>query len=121
MHGESPSASWSDHGAIELEIGAIGARLQPGSRTLDAGCANGYSSVRYAALGASVVGVDYIPEMVEHAESRRQALPREVAERLEFRVGDIRALEFRDASFDAVVSTRVIINLPSWEEQVVGL
>ncbi|MDP9261663.1 MAG: class I SAM-dependent methyltransferase [Actinomycetota bacterium] len=121
MHGESPSASWSDHGVIELEIRAIGARLQPGARTLDAGCANGYSSARYAALGASVVGVDYIPEMVEHAESRRQALPREVAERIEFRVGDIRALEFEDASFDAVVSTRVIINLPSWEEQVVGL
>jgi SAM-dependent methyltransferase len=120
-HGESPCASWSDHRVIELEIGAIGAHLRAGDRVLDAGCANGYSSARYAALGVHVVGVDYIPEMVENAESRRQALPRDVAARLEFRVGDIKSLDFEDASFDAVVSTRVIINLPSWDEQLRGL
>jgi SAM-dependent methyltransferase len=120
-HGESPSASWSDHRVIELEIDAIGAHLRPGERVLDAGCANGYSSARYAALGADVVGVDYIPEMVENAESRRQALPEDVAKRLEFRVGDVKSLDFEDASFDAVVSTRVIINLPSWDEQLQGL
>jgi SAM-dependent methyltransferase len=120
-HGESPSASWSDHRVIELEIGAIGAHLRPGDRVLDAGCANGYSSARYAALGADVVGVDYIPEMVENAESRRQALPEDVAKRLEFHVGDVKSLDFEDATFDAVVSTRVIINLPSWDEQLQGL
>ena len=120
-HGESPAASWSDHRVIELEIAAIGARLRPGDRMLDAGCANGYSSARYAALGADVVGVDYIPEMIENAESRRQALPQDVAEKLEFRVGDVMSLDFEDASFDAVVSTRVIINLPSWDEQLSGL
>jgi SAM-dependent methyltransferase len=120
-HGESPAASWSDHRVIELEIAAIGARLEPGRRVLDAGCANGYSSARYAALGADVVGVDYIPEMIANAESRRQALPAEVAGKLRFRVGDVRSLEFEDASFDAVVSTRVIINLPSWDEQLSGL
>ena len=32
-----------------------------------------------------------------------------------------RSLDFEDASFDAVVSTRVIINLPSWDEQLQGL
>ena len=121
LHGESPSASWSDHRVIELEIDAISAHLRPGDRVLDAGCANGYSSACYAALGAQVVGVDYIPEMVENAESRRQALPQEVAGRLEFRVGDIQSLDFEDASFDAVVSTRVIINLPSWDEQLGAL
>src|SRR5262245_48939101 len=102
LHGESPSASWSDRRVIELEIAAIGARLEPGRRVLDAGCANGYSSVRYAALGADVVGIDYIPEMVENAESRRQVLPEDVAARLEFGVGDVTALGFNDASFDAV-------------------
>jgi ubiquinone/menaquinone biosynthesis C-methylase UbiE len=120
-HGESPSASWSDHRVIELEIAAIGARLQPGERVLDVGCANGYSSARYAALGATVVGVDYIPEMVENAESRRRTLPEDVVAKLEFGVGDVMTLDFADASFDAVVSTRVIINLPSWEEQLQGL
>lgn len=120
-HGESPAASWSDHRVIELEIAAIGARLAPGQRVLDAGCANGYSSVRYAALGAEVVGVDYIPEMIENAEARRRALPSEVADRLAFSVGEVMSLDFADESFDAVVSTRVIINLPSWEDQLRGL
>lgn len=121
LHGESPSASWSDHRVIELEISAIGARLRQGERVLDAGCANGYSSAQYAALGAQVVGVDYIPEMIASAESRRAALPEDLAARLEFQVGDITSLAFDDASFDAVVSTRVIINLPLWEEQLHGL
>jgi SAM-dependent methyltransferase len=121
IHGESSAASWSDHRVIELEIAAIGARLRAGERVLDAGCANGYSSARYAALGAHVVGVDYVPAMIENAESRRRALPEEVAARLEFRVGDITSLDFDDASFDAVVCTRVIINLPSWDGQLRGL
>ena len=121
IHGESPSASWSDHRVIELEIGAIGARLQPGASLLDAGCANGYSSARYAALGARTVGIDYVPEMVKHAESRRKTLPPDVAEKLEFRVGDITSLEFEDGLFDAVVCTRVIINLPVWSRQMQGL
>ncbi len=120
-HGQSPSASWSDHRVIELEIAAIGARIQPGDRVLDAGCANGYSSVRYAALGANVVGVDYVPEMIDNAKSRRQGLPVEVGQRLEFETGDITSLGFDDASFDVVVSTRVIINLPSWDEQLGAL
>ena len=44
-----------------------------------------------------------------------------MASRLEFRVGDIQSLEFAGASFDAVVATRVIINLPSWDEQLLAL
>jgi SAM-dependent methyltransferase len=121
LHGESPSASWSDHRVIELEIAAIGARLSSGERVLDAGCANGYSSAQYAALGAYVVGVDYIPEMIATANTRRDGLPVDVTARLEFSVGDVLALGFEDASFDTVVSTRVIINLPSWDDQLQGL
>lgn len=121
VHGESPCASWSDHRLIELEIAAIGAHIRPGEHVLDVGCGNGYSSARYAALGADVVGIDYVAEMVEHAESRRERLPRDVAQRLEFRIGDVTSLELEDTSFDAVVSTRVIINQPSWAQQVQGL
>ncbi len=121
VHGESPCASWSDHRVIELEIAAIGSRLRPGERVLDAGCANGYSSARCAALGADVTGIDYIPEMIEHAESRRRALPDDVSGRLSFAVGDVTRLDFPDGSFDAVICTRVIINLPSWEQQLRGL
>jgi len=120
-HGLSPSASWSDHRVMELEIQAIGPRVA-GARTLDVGCANGYSSIAYVAdYGAQVLGVDYVEEMVDSAERRRAALPEELRDRVEFRVGDARALDLEDAGFDRVVSTRVMINLSGWEEQRTAL
>lgn len=120
-HGLSPSASWSDHRVIELEIQAIGPRLAD-ARVLDVGCANGYSSIAYVAdYGAQVLGIDYVEEMVSRAQERRASLPQELHDRVQFRVGDARALELEDESFDRVVSTRVMINLSGWEEQRTGL
>lgn len=117
-HGQSPAASWSDISVIELEIEAIGRRIAPGSTVIDAGCANGYSSARFAGeCGATVLGVDYIDEMIDEANRRRELVPAEVQARLEFRTGDIRALAAIDASFDIAISTRVIINLPTRDEQ----
>lgn len=121
-HGGSHRASWSDHRAIELEIEAIGSRLPSGSHVLDVGCANGFSSFRYAAdRGVDLTGVDFVPEMIEVAVAALSALPHDLRSRIRFSVGDLRALPFPDASFDAVVSTRVIINLPSVEQQRVAL
>lgn len=106
---------------MELEVGAIGPRLER-ARTLDVGCANGYSSIRFALdYGAEVLGVDYVDEMIASAEERRSSLPEGVREQLQFRVGDVRALEFADGEFERVVSTRVIINLSGWDEQRAGL
>jgi ubiquinone/menaquinone biosynthesis C-methylase UbiE len=121
VHGESPAASWSDRRVIELEIAAIGSRLDAAMEVLDVGCANGYSSAHYAQRCARVVGVDYVPEMIENASARRDALPADVRSRLGFAVGDVMELEYADAAFDCVISTRVIINLPSWEKQERGL
>jgi SAM-dependent methyltransferase len=121
-HGQAPEASWSDHRVIQLEIAAIGERIAPGARVLDVGCANGYSSVRYLLdREADVTGIDYIPEMIAAAETRRGGLPTGARERIRFAVGDVRSLEFEPASFDSVVSTRVIINLPDTESQAQGL
>lgn len=107
---------------IELEIEAIGRHLEPGNTVLDIGCANGYSSVRYAVeRGADLTGVDYVPEMIAEATARRESLPAEAQERVHFAVGDVRSLQFEDASVDRVISTRVIINLPSSSDQAQGL
>jgi ubiquinone/menaquinone biosynthesis C-methylase UbiE len=121
-HGLGPESSWSDWRAIELEIEAISRFLGPGQDVLDAGCATGYSTARYAAVtNGLVLGVDYVPEMVAHALERRDALPTDVGARLEFRVGDVRALEHEDESFDRVISTRVVINLGERGEQARAL
>lgn len=120
-HGQDPAASWSDVRVIELEIAAIASYLEPGARVLDVGCANGYSSVHYAQRGVDLVGIDYVPEMIASANERRDALPAELRERVEFHVGDATALDFGDGEFDAVISTRVVINLGAWDAQRTAL
>jgi len=122
VHGQSASASWSDHSVIEMEIRELAARLSDGQQVLDIGCANGYSSVALASQrNIRVRGLDYIPEMIAQARERlaahRDALRGEVA----FDVGDILALNEPPASYDAVVCVRVIINLADWERQQQGL
>jgi ubiquinone/menaquinone biosynthesis C-methylase UbiE len=118
QHGLGAGSSWSDLRAIELEVATISRFLTPCLDVLDAGCGTGYSSCRYAEeTGVSVVGVDYVPLMVDYALERRGGLPADVRKRLAFRVGDVRSLEFAERSFDRVISTRVVINLGAREEQ----
>jgi SAM-dependent methyltransferase len=121
-HGLDPASSWTDWRAIELEIATISEHLDSGSYLLDAGCGTGYSSARYASVPAvRVLGVDYIEKMIDHALERRSRLPKEISERLDFRLGDVRRLELDSASFDCVVATRVLINLGDRDEQRRGL
>ena len=118
-HGLDPASSWSDWRAIELEIAAISRYIEPGMALLDAGCATGYSTVCFArADGVRVLGIDYIEAMIALAEQRRTTMPDEIADRLEFRVGDVRTLEgIPDVAFDVVITTRVLINLSTAQEQ----
>jgi SAM-dependent methyltransferase len=121
-HGQDPTSSWSDVRAIELEIHAISRWLGRDDDVLDAGCATGYSTVRFAAqTQRPVLGVDYAPEMIEHALERLKGLHADVAGRLEFRVDDVRDLSVEDESFDRVISTRVVINLSDRAEQARAL
>jgi len=121
-HGGSPKASWSDVRVIEMEIAEIGRRLEDGDRVLDAGCANGYSTVQLAAMkDVSIVGIDYIPEMIDHARRRLETVRDRLRGRVEFAVGNLLAPEIPGGPFDAVVSIRVIINLGAWENQLKGL
>jgi len=78
---------------------------QPGERVLDAGCGRGGATVRIAARGADVVGIDLLPENVAEAEARNGSDPR-----VRFAVGDVTRLsgctadvELSDGSFDAVL------------------
>jgi SAM-dependent methyltransferase len=121
-HGQSPAASWTDTPAIELEVRNIAARLQDGDRILDIGCANGFSTVQYAhARRVHIRGLDYVAEMIAEAQRRAASLPQDIAERLEFAVGDILALDEADEQYDKVVVVRVLINLPDWPAQQRGL
>jgi len=117
--GTSHEASWGDGHMIELEIEAIGKYVRQGQSILDVGCANGYAALRHAQMNPKgIVGVDFAENMIDQA---RKAVVEAKTDRVSFQVGDVRSLSFPDDSFDLVYTTRVLINLPSWEQQKTGI
>lgn len=120
--GGEPAASWSDLGAIELELRELRRRIQDGDDVLDVGCANGHSTLRLAAeKRVHIRGIDYVPEMIEAARARTAELGGALSGSVEFDVGDILELGDAPQRYDKVVVVRVIINLRSWENQQRGL
>lgn len=121
-HGQSPAASWSDRMVIEMEIREILNRLSDGDRILDVGCANGFSTVQFAAQRkVQVRGIDYIPEMIVQARQRLSSLHGGLQGSVEFAQGDVAALAEPGETYDKVVAVRVIINLCDWVQQLRGL
>ena len=121
-HGLSPSASWSDHQVIELEIQAVAPYLTDGDRVLDVGCANGFSTLRWAASRhVTIRGVDAVPEMIDQAQARLRTLDAALRERATFTIGDVLALPEPSGVYDKVIAVRVMINLGDPERQLRGV
>jgi SAM-dependent methyltransferase len=81
---------------------------QPGQRLLGLACGTGAVAELAAATGAEVVGIDIAPALIEQAKAR-------AAERgldIDYRVGDVEALDVDDASFDLVASTCGVMFAP---------
>jgi SAM-dependent methyltransferase len=81
---------------------------QPGQRLLDLATGTGAVAELAAAKGVEVVGIDIAPGLIEQAKER-------AAERgldIDYRVGDVEALELEDASFDLVASTCGVMFAP---------
>jgi ubiquinone/menaquinone biosynthesis C-methylase UbiE len=122
QHGQSSNASWSDRMVIELEIQELCKHIVDGDRVLDIGCANGYSTVQLALnRRVTVLGLDYVPEMIREARARVAGDRGIKADRVSFDLGDITALNQPAGTFDTVVVARVLINLGSWDHQLKGL
>jgi SAM-dependent methyltransferase len=73
----------------------------PGDRCLDVGCGTGELAFMAVETGATVVGSDLAPVLIETA--RRQANERECE--VTFEEGDAEALPYPDAGFDIVTSS----------------
>ncbi len=71
----------------------VRAVVRPGDRVLDAACGTGDLAVIAAAAGADVIGLDFSAAMLERARRKAPAL--------DWVQGDLLALPFEDASFDA--------------------
>mgnify|MGYP001601784998 CR=1 FL=1 len=116
-HGDSSSASWSDHRAIDMEIHEIISYIDDGDKVIDIGCANGYSTIQFACQKRiEITGIDLIPEMIEIANMRKNQFAEKILDKAEFNVGDLLALD-HDRQYDKVIVTRAIINLNNWENQ----
>jgi ubiquinone/menaquinone biosynthesis C-methylase UbiE len=119
--GTSSEASWGDVFALELESNVVKEHLFNNASVLDAGCANGFAILKHAQhfkLSKSA-GIDYSPKMIEMAAHSQMQSNRNAD--ITFSVGDVRKLNFNDNQFDVVYTTRVLINLQNWEEQLQGI
>lgn len=121
-HGKSHWASWGDKYAIALEINEINELINDTTKkVLDVGCSNGYAAFIHAQNfpKTNFSGIDFSEKMIEYANERLDQVDK--LDNLNFKVGDIRNIEFDDETFDLTYTTRVVINLPTWEEQKQGI
>jgi ubiquinone/menaquinone biosynthesis C-methylase UbiE len=91
--------------------------LKPGLHVLDVGCGTGDDAREIAALiGSSgrVAGIDPSATMI--SESKKRAAGSGLA--VEFRIGDVRRLDFADAAFDRVRTDRVLMFVPEIEKAI---
>ena len=112
--------SWGDIYAIQLETQNISSFIKNGDSVLDVGCANGFAAIIQCAAHklSAMTGVDFSESMIKYAQDNKQKS--EFKNILSFSQGDVRELQFADNTFDVVYTTRVLINLPNWEEQKQG-
>jgi len=116
--GELESATIRDLHARHLQTNWVATRIKPTDRIIDVGCGNGYATAAYAKVAAFAIGVDYQQGFIDVANHKFGS------PNLQFMVGDICELsEIYDlyGEFDKVICERTLINLPSWEEQVLAI
>jgi ubiquinone/menaquinone biosynthesis C-methylase UbiE len=94
----------------ELLIEALDVRST--ERVLDVATGSGNAALAAARRGCSVIGVDYVPGLLERAQYRTEAEGLEV----EFVLGDAEALPFGDSTFDVVSSVFGSMFAPDQEQ-----
>ncbi|MGH3165670.1 MAG: methyltransferase domain-containing protein, partial [Trebonia sp.] len=92
--------------------------IRDGARLLDAGCGLGEEArelARLAGAKGAVTGIDLSKVLIAEAEQRDNGTG------VRYAVGDITALDFPDATFDAVRSERVIQHVPDPDAAIAEL
>lgn len=82
--------------------------IAEGQEVLDVACGTGNAAIPAARSGASVIGLDLVPALLDQARGRASAAAVEV----EFIEGDAERLPFEDNSFDRVISVFGVMFAP---------
>jgi len=113
-------ATSDDMNLREIEISAISKHLFDGLKVLDIGCGNGYSTTSLAAIYESnFLGLDLSESMIEAAVQRSKGL--KLNGSIQFRVANVLDMQIEPESFDVVITERLLINLPTWEDQMTAI
>jgi len=116
--GTDPAATMKDVILRGMEIAVIGDRLTADDDLLDVGAGNGYAATHWAARCRSVTALDYSPGMVDAA---KRAVAEAGVANVQVRQGNVLDLSELAGRFSAASAVRVLINLPTEEEQYAGL
>jgi len=92
---------------------AAGAVVRPGDRVLDACCGTGDLALAAKEAGGDVTGLDFSPRMLERARVK--------SDEIEWVQGDLLALPFEDAAFDAATVGFGVRNLDDLERGLAEL
>lgn len=92
---------------------AAGAVVRPGDRVLDACCGTGDLALAAKEAGGNVTGLDFSPRMLERARAK--------SGEIDWVQGDLLALPFENAAFDAATVGFGVRNLDDLERGLVEL
>lgn len=86
--------------------------VHAGDKVLDVATGSGNTAISAARRFCDVTGIDYVPELIEHARKCAKVEGMEIT----FDVGDAEDLPYPDASFDVVLSTLGVMFAPNQEK-----
>jgi ubiquinone/menaquinone biosynthesis C-methylase UbiE len=91
--------------------------LRAGQKVLDVAAGNGNATLAAARRWCDVISTDYVPSLLERGRARADAEGLSV----QFKEADAEALDFGDATFDAVISTFGVMFTPDQDRAAAEL
>ena len=115
---QEETVSIIDKNLHRIEMDTVLSHLLPGDTIADIGCGEGVATAEY---GGKVKRV----QAFERSDTLRAKAARRFADlglkNVTVEPGDVLTLTGHDGAFDAIVSQRMLINLPDWETQQKGI
>jgi SAM-dependent methyltransferase len=104
----------------QLEQKAITSHVAGRASAIDVGCGDASHSIEYASVVGHLIAVDYAASLLALARRRIDAAGVANVDLLHASVLELGA-RLPSGTFDAVISQRCLINLPTWDDQKTAL